>query len=94
MPNRIELQDKGQGYHKDQYSGKAQGPGTSHKGISRTIRNAKRQEAEARNSHTHPDNRRVHWKAQGFARKSEAARIIRQAVAEGTVISKTIIPED
>jgi len=62
-------------------------------GISRQIRAAKKAEAEERNLRTHPDKRRAHWRALGFSRESVAAHFVRKAVAEGTVISKTIIPD-
>lgn len=59
-------------------------------GTRREIRAAKRKEAETRNEKTHPDNRRVHWKAQGFSRKSVAARIIRETVAEGNRMAEAV----
>lgn len=59
-------------------------------GTRREIRAAKRKEAETRNEKTHPDNRRAHWKAQGFSRKSVAARIVKLTVAEANVIANRI----
>lgn len=56
----------------------------------RTIRQKKRNEAELRNMKTHPDNRRVHWKAQGFSRKSVAARLIRDTVQEANAIADAL----
>lgn len=59
MANRPELQNKGQGRHKDQ-NGHSAGPGTSHTGMSRVIRENKRIEAEARNALTVPERRRAY----------------------------------
>lgn len=87
--NRPEVQNKGQGRRKDD-NGKSIGPGTSHKGMSRLIRDHKRAEAEERNRRTNPDNRRVHWKAQGFPRKSVAARVVSNAVREANEIANSI----
>lgn len=82
MSNRPELQNKGKGLSKSPTTGKAQGPGTSHKGISRQIRENKRTEAEERNSNTPEDRTRAFWKARGFSRQSQAARLVTSTVAE------------
>lgn len=63
------------------------------KGLRRQVRATKRMEADVRNSVSAPDKRRSFWRERGFSRQSEAARIVRGAVAEGTVISRTIIPD-
>jgi len=83
MPNRPEVQNKGQGRHKDSL-GRSAGPGTSHKGVARTIRINKRAEAEERNNseYTVPEVRRAFWRERGFNNMSHARRAIRQTVVE------------
>lgn len=82
MPNRIELQNKGKGYSKNPTTGKSQGPGTTHKGIAREIREAKRTEAETRNADTVTDKRRSFWRERGFTRQSQAASLVTRTVSE------------
>jgi hypothetical protein len=81
MANRPELQ------------GKRKGDRVYRKGIMRSIREARREEAIDRDKRTAPDKRRSYWRELGFTRQSEAARIVKGAVAEGTVISRTIVPD-
>lgn len=83
MPNRSELQTT----HDEQ------GRRIYRKGIMRQIRTAKRAEAETRNADSPERKRRSYWRERGFSRESDAARVVRQAVAEGNVISRTIIPD-
>lgn len=83
MPNRSEFQIQHDSL----------GRRISNKGVRHAVRFAKRVEAEERNSHTAPDKRRSYWRERGFTRESHAAAVVRNAVAEGNVISKTIIPE-
>jgi hypothetical protein len=82
MPNRPEVQNKGQGYRKNPNTGQAMGPGTSHKGVSRQIRENKRTEAEIRNEHTDPYKRRSFWREYGFTRQSQAANIVTSTVCD------------
>jgi hypothetical protein len=82
MPNRFELQDKGQGFRKNPLTGHSIGPGTSHKGISRAIRDHKHSEAETRNANTAPDRKRSFWRERGFTRQSQAANLVAGTVAE------------
>lgn len=82
MPNRPELQNKGTGFHKNPLNGQSQGPGTSHKGISREIRAAKREEAEERNADTPFDRKRSYWRERGFIRQSQAASLVTTTVAD------------
>lgn len=84
MPNRPEFQ-KRYGTGK-----KSSRPNT---GAMRLVREAKRTEAKQRNANTPAHKRRVHWRERGFLRESHAAQVVRQAVAEGNVISRTIIPD-
>lgn len=82
MAHRMELQNKGQGYRKNPSTGEAMGPGTSHKGVSRTIKANKRTEAEERNEKTVPDKRRAFWRERGFNRQSQAAALVAGTVAD------------
>jgi len=82
MANRPELQNKGTGLHKSPTTGAAQGPGTSHKGISREIKTAKHNEAAERNSRTAPDRTRQFWRDRGFKRQSQAASLVTSTVSD------------
>lgn len=84
--NRSEVQNKGQGRHKNS-DGKSVGPGTSHRGISRTIRENKRAEAFQRDKHTHPEKRKAFWRERGFTSQSHAARVIGLTVLDANEIS-------
>ena len=60
------------------------------KGSRRILRANKHLEAKERNFHTAPDSRRSYWRALGFARKSEAAAIVRGTVADANAIADDI----
>ena len=84
MPNRSEFQTRhGTGKKQDR-------PNT---GAMQLVKAAKNSEAWDRNLRTPEIKRRQHWRDLGFTRESHAARVIREAVAQGNVISKTIIPD-
>lgn len=85
MPNRAEFQKR---YGTGKKSGR---PNT---GAQRLVKEAKRHEAEIRNANSPERKRRAYWRALGFDRESHAAQVVRQAVDEGNVISKTIIPDE
>lgn len=76
MPNRIELQNKGKGRSKNPTTGFSQGPGTSHAGISRSIRATKREEAEERNRKTPLHRRRSAARELGGTRFSTVPTLI------------------
>jgi hypothetical protein len=84
MPNRPEFQIR-------YGTGKKQG--LRNTGAMKKVREAKRAEAELRNANSPERKRRSHWRGLGFVRESHAAQVVRKAVAEGNVISRTIIPD-
>jgi len=84
MPNRAEFQKR---------YGTGKKDGRPNTGAMRTVRENKRAEAERRNANSPARKRRQFWRDLGFTRESHAAEVVRKAVAEGTVISKTIIPD-
>jgi hypothetical protein len=84
MPNRSELQTR---------YGTGKKNGRPNTGALRAVREAKRTEAELRNENSPERKRRAYWRALGLIRESHAAQVVRKAVDEGNVISKTIIPD-
>lgn len=54
----------------------------SHKGVSRLVRENKRNEAELRNEETVDDKRRSFWRERGFVRQSHAAILVHGTVTE------------
>lgn len=62
----------------------------SNKGIMRVIRANKRREAEERDSRTPENKKRSHWRALGFNRESDAARIVCETVNFGNEIANSI----
>lgn len=84
MPNRPEFQIR---------YGTGRKQGLHNTGAKKKVREQKRLEAELRNANSPERKRRSHWRALGFLRESHAAQVVRKAVAEGNVISRTIIPD-
>ncbi len=84
MPNRSEYQIR---------YGTGKKDGRPNTGAKRAVRQAKRNEAERRNANSPEQKRRQYWRERGFLNESHAARVVKSAVAEGNVISKTIIPD-
>lgn len=84
MPNRREFQQR---------YGTGKKNGQLNTGALRKVRAAKRAEAEERNRNSAPERRRSYWRARGFTSESHARRCVEQAVNEGHVISRTIVPD-
>jgi hypothetical protein len=65
-------------------------PHASHKGISRVVRANKRAEAKQRQANSASDKRRSFWRERGFARQSQCARAVKDAVTEANQLTEAM----